>query len=106
MSKERVYDFLRGKFLLSEEASKHWWFIIFCTLLALIMIASSHSAERKVHLIAKMNNEVRELRSESIAAKKNLMTLKMKSTLEEKLKNTGVGPAKNPPKKIIVYLND
>jgi len=102
--KEGFYNVLKGKFLISDDAMKNWRFILFCTLLAIIMIACSHSAERKVHLIAKMNNEVRELRSESIEAQKNLMQLKMKSAIEKRMQGTGIGPSSTPPQKIRIKL--
>ena len=62
----KMYDILKGTFLINDDAIKNWQFILFCTVLAIVMIASSHSAERKVHTIAKLNNEVRELRREFV----------------------------------------
>ncbi|MGO3718534.1 MAG: FtsL-like putative cell division protein [Mesonia hippocampi] len=100
--KERVYDILKGKFLVSEDSLKNWRFILFCTLLAIVMIFCSHSAERKVHEIAKLNKEVRELRSEFVDTQKRLMTLKMESTIKERVANMGIKPADNPPQKILV----
>ncbi len=74
--KESLYDILKGKFLVSNDAFNNWRFILFCTLLAIIMIGSSHSAERKVHEIARLNDEVRELRSEFLDRRSSLMRLK------------------------------
>ncbi|HIB37627.1 FtsL-like putative cell division protein [Mesonia sp.] len=100
--KNSIYDFLKGKFLISDDALKNWSFILFCTALAIVMIACSHSAERKVHEIAKLNKEVRELRSEHVDLEKNLMQLKMESTILKKLEGTGLGLSKNPPQKIVI----
>ncbi|SHJ12110.1 hypothetical protein SAMN04488096_108159 [Mesonia phycicola] len=100
--KRGVYDFLKGKFLISDDALKNWSFILFCTALAIIMIACSHSAERKVHQIAKLNKEVRELRSEHVDLEKDLMQLKMESTILKKLEGSGLGASKKPPHKIVV----
>ena len=96
------YDILKGKFLISNDAFKNWRFILFCTLLAIVMIASSHSAERKVHEIAKLNNDVRELRSEFVDRRSSLMRLKMESTITGKMAEKGIKPSETPPTRIII----
>ena len=53
--KKGFYNILKANFLINEDAFKNWRFIVFCTVLAIIMIASSHSAERKVHQIARLH---------------------------------------------------
>lgn len=98
--KESMYDILKGKFLVSNDAFRNWRFILFCTVLAIIMIASSHSAERKVHEIAKLNNGVRELRSEFVHWRSSLMRIKMESTITRKLDQRGIKPSDSPPTKI------
>ena len=100
--KEGFYDILKGKFLVSNDAFNNWRFILFCTLLAIIMIGSSHSAERKVHSIAKMNNEVLELRSEFLDGRSSLMKLKMESTISRRMAERGLAPSDVPPTKIVI----
>lgn len=100
--KESLYDILKGKFLVSNDAFNNWRFILFCTILAIIMIGSSHSAERKVHEIARMNDEVRELRSEFVDRRSSLMRLKMESTISRKMAGRGIKPSEVPPTKIII----
>lgn len=100
--KESLYDILKGKFLVSNDAFNNWRFILFCTMLAIIMIGSSHSAERKVHEIARMNDQVRELRSEFVDRRSNLMRLKMESTISRKMAGRGIKPSEVPPTKIII----
>lgn len=97
-----MYDILRGKFLVNKDAMKNWRFILFCTSLAIIMIAFSHSSERKVHQLGRMSKEVRRLRSEFVDSRKRLMQLKMESTVSKRLEGTGIGPSTEPPKKIII----
>ena len=46
--KQTLYGILKGKFLVDEDAQKNWGFIIFLTLLALLMISSSHQIDNKV----------------------------------------------------------
>ena len=74
--KDNFYNLLKGKFLISDEAFKNWRFIIFLSFLALIMIASSHSADKKVHYIAELNNDVKELKSEYVDVRMKLMQAK------------------------------
>lgn len=100
-----MYDILKGKFLVSNDAFQNWRFILFCTALAIIMIASSHSAERKVHEIAKLNDDVRELRSEFVDGRSNLMRLKMESTITRKMSDKGIRPSETPPTKIVIRQN-
>ena len=98
----KVYDILKGKFLISDDAVKNWRFIVFCTILAIVMIGSSHSAESKVHEIAKLNNDVRELRSEFVDGRSRLMDMKMESTVTRKMANRDIKPSLTPPYKIKV----
>ena len=100
--KKSITRILKGTFLVSDDSFKNWRFIIFLSFLAIVMIASSHSADRKVHEIAKLNDEVKELISALIDGIKKLMHLKMESTVRLKLKERGILPSEVPPKKIRV----
>jgi hypothetical protein len=64
------------------------------------MIASSHSADKKVHKIAKLSNEVKELRSAFVDGRSILMKLKMESSIRKKMAEKGLRPSDIPPKKI------
>ncbi len=66
------------------------------------MIASSHSADRKVHEIAQLNNEVKELRSKFMDGRSKLMRLKMESSIQKKMAEKGLKSSEIPPKKIKV----
>ncbi|WP_339610789.1 FtsL-like putative cell division protein [uncultured Planktosalinus sp.] len=100
--RKNIVDILKGKFLINEDAFKNWKFIIFLSLLALIMISSAHSADKKVHKIAQINNEVKELRSEFVAVRSNLMKIKMESKVVNQLEKKGLKPSENPPFKIVI----
>lgn len=97
-----VKQIMRGDFLVRNGALENWRFILFCTLLAIVMIASSHSTDRKVMDIAKINLEVKELRSQFVDSRKQLMQLKMESNITQKMKARGLGTSATPPSKIIV----
>lgn len=100
--KQKLFDILRGKFLVADDALKNWRMLLFLSFLAIIMIASSHQAERKVHEIAQLNNQVKELRTYFVDGRSELMRLKMESTIKRKMKQKGIVPASVPPQKIIV----
>ena len=100
--KQSIYSILRGKFLISDDSFKNWRIIIFVSALAVIMIASSHSADKKVHEIARLTNEVKELRSAFVDGRSKLMRLKMESTIINKVAEKGIEISEIPPKKIKV----
>ncbi|TWO33294.1 S-adenosyl-methyltransferase [Seonamhaeicola sediminis] len=100
--KKRIYSILKGTFLVSDDSFKNWRFIIFISLLAIIMIASSHSADKKVYEIARLKNEVKEIRSTFLEGRTKLMRLKMESNVISIMKQKGIKPSVIPPKKIKV----
>ncbi len=100
--RKNIYSILRGKFLISDDSFKNWRIIIFISVLAIIMIASSHSADKKVHEIAKLSNEVKELRSAFVDGRSKLMRLKMESSIINKVAEKGIQISEIPPTKIKV----
>lgn len=100
--KQNIVDILKGKFLISDDAVKNWRFILFASLLAVVMIASSHNADQKVHDIARLNEQVQELRSEFVDTRSRLQRLKLESTIVTKLKDYGLQPSAEPSRKIRV----
>ncbi len=95
-----LIDILKGKFLVSGDAPKNWLFIIFVSFLATVMIASSHSADGKVHRIAALNNEVKELRSQFVDMRSDMQRLKLESTIMQIVEVEGLLPSETPPQKI------
>ena len=102
MVKKKINNVLKGTFLISDDSFKNWRLILFLSLLAIIMIGSSHSADRKVHEIAQLNEEVKELRSAFVEGRSKLMRLKMESSVRRKLIEKNIRPSDSPPKKIKV----
>lgn len=100
--KQTIYNILKGKFLVDEGATKNWGMLIFLTILALIMIGSSHSIDKKVQKIAVLNKEMRSLRDAFVATRSDLMKLRMESSIIKKLEAKELYIAENPPQKIIV----
>lgn len=100
--KNRVYGLLKAQFLIDEDAVKNWRFIVFIIVLAIIMIANTQRFEQKVFKIAELTNQVKELRSEFVDRRSELMKLKMESTVSEKMLEKQIFPSTVPPVKIKV----
>lgn len=66
------------------------------------MIANTQRYEQKVFRIVALNNEVKELRSEFVDRRSELMKLKMESTVSEKMEAKQIFPSAVPPTKIKV----
>lgn len=100
--KKNIYNILKGTFLISDDSFKSWRFILFLSGLAIVMIASSHSADKKVYEIVRLTNEVKEMRSAFVDGRSKLMRLKMESSVIAKMKAKGLSPSVIPAKKIKV----
>lgn len=100
--KRNFYNLIKGKFLVSDDAFKNWRFIIFLSVLALVMIASSHQADKKVHEISRLNNEVKELKSEYVDVRMKLMQSKMETKIIRAMENRGLYPSEIPPQTLVI----
>ena len=100
--KNRMYNILKGTFLVIDGAFKNWRLIFFFLALAILMIASSHRTDRKVHNIARLNEQVKELRSSYVETRALLMEFKMESVIKKRLEAKEIKPSFDPPFKIII----
>jgi hypothetical protein len=102
--KDSVYGILKARFLISEDANaaKNWRFILFIIMLAIIMIANTQRYEQKIFRIIELTNQVKELRSEFVDRRSELMKLKMESTVAVKMEEIQIFPSAVPPVKIKV----
>jgi len=103
--KKNIYNIIKGKFLVSDDSFRNWRFILFLSLLALIMIASSHSADKKVHRIAQLNDDVKELKSEYVDLRMKLMQTRMESRIITAMERRGLEPSVTPPQKIKIITS-
>jgi len=106
MNKSKLYSILKGTFLISDDSFKNWRFILFISALAIVMIASSHSTDKKVYEIGRLRNEVKEKRSLFIDVRSKLMALKMESHVVRVMKKKGFSSSKTPPQKIRINLKE
>jgi len=100
--KKSIYDILKGNFLVSDNSFKNWRFILFVVMLMLLMIASSHSSDKKVMEIARLNKQIKELQSEFVDTRSISMKLKLESTIKNKVLGLELKPSENPPQVIRV----
>ena len=95
-------SFINIDFLAGKDSRKNWKMLMFISVLILITIYSSHSADQKVFKISELNKEVNNLNNVSVSTKIDLMNVKMESKVTSKLKSQGFYPSNNPPVKIII----
>lgn len=100
--KKGVYSLLKAKFLISDDALKNWKFIVFLVILGMVMIANNHQYDAKNYRITALSNQVKELRSEFVDRRSELMKLKMESTVAKKMEVRQIVPSEVPPIKIVV----
>jgi hypothetical protein len=100
--KNGIYSLLKARFLVNEDATKNWRFIVFIVILAIIMIANTNRYEQKIFKITALTGEVKELRSEFVDSRSELMKLRMESTVSDKMIEKEIFPSSVPPVKIKV----
>lgn len=97
---------LKAKYLVDQGSMRNWRFIVFLILISIIMIANSHNYEQKIFRISALETEVKELRSQFVDRRSELMELKMESTISKKMEEREIFPSPVPPKKIRVVKED
>ncbi len=97
-----IVKVVSGKFLRDKRLIKYIPFLAFVYGLVIVYIATGYYAEDLVKKINKTDNEVKELRSEFISIKSELMQISKQTTLANVLnqQNTGIKESIIPPKKI------
>jgi len=101
---ENIFKFLRGEFLLNEDAFKNWRMVVFIIILLMLMVRSGHITDEKVMNIAELSGQERELRAEYIALRSQSMKLKLESNVVAKVKDLGL-IASNKPAQVIREIN-
>lgn len=106
MIKENIYIVLKAKYLSDKDAKKTWKFIFFLLILAILMIANSHKYESKSLKISSLTEEVKDLRSQFVDKRSELMEMKMESSISKKMERKGIYPSEVAPVKIKVKDSD
>jgi len=91
-----------GTFLGNEKNVKHLPFILFLGLMAIIYIANGYYADDKIREANKISNQLKELRSEYISTKSDLMFASKQSEVAKSAEALGLKEPVVPPIKIEV----
>ncbi|MBL4655526.1 MAG: hypothetical protein JKY33_06870 [Bacteroidia bacterium] len=91
---------LNGNFLTRENAVQRLPFLFFLTLLMICYIANTHYAEKTVRETDKLNRQLKELSSEYITTKSDLMFKSKQSEVAKAVEQMGIKESIVPPKKI------
>jgi len=70
------------------------------------VITSSQRVDAKVHQIAKLNEEVNELKSQFVDVRSRLQKVRLESSLLEQLDSKGLKQPEKPPQKIKVIVEE
>ena len=95
-------SFVNIDFLAGKDSLKNWRVLLFVSVLLMLTIYSSHSADQKIFLITKLNKEVNTLNSVSVSTKLDLMNVKTESKVTSRLKEVGLSISKYQPIKLII----
>ncbi len=94
-----------GTFLTNEKTLKHIPFILFLALIAILYIANGYYADDKIREVNKVSNQLKELRSEYISTKSDLMFVSKQSEVAKSAEPMGLKEPVVPPLKIQVDTN-
>ncbi len=91
-----------GTFLTNENTLKHIPFILFLTVIAIFYIANGYWADDKIRQVNKITAQLKELRSEYISTKSDLMFISKQSEVAKSVEPMGLKEPIAPPMKIAV----
>lgn len=89
-----------GTFLTNEKSLKHVPFVLFMALIAIMYIANGYYADDKIREVNRITNELKELRSEYISTKSDLMFVSKQSEVAKAAEPLGIKEPLVPPMKI------
>ncbi len=99
---KKIISIMNIEFLIKQDSFRNWRMILFISVLAIVMISSGHSADKKIFLISNLNAKIKTLKSQFVENKTYLMDLKKETNVVKKLSSKGIRPSSLPPIKIIV----
>ena len=103
---QNIGSIVKGNFFSSNFLFDNYKMILLLVSIAMISIISSHSTDTKIYKIRKLELDVRELKSEFVSVRTNLMNARMGSNLQDKVKALGLESSTTPPHVIKVEIED
>jgi len=92
-----IGSIVKGGFFNTNFLFDNYKLIFLLVSVAMVSIVSSHSTDRKIYKIRKLELEVRELKSEFVSVRTNLMNARMGSNLQDKVRALGLESSTVPP---------
>ncbi len=89
-----------GAFLSDDRAVQHVPFVMFLGLLAILYIANGYYADDKIREVNKVTNQIKELRTEFISSKSDLMFVSKQSEVAKAVEPLGLKEPVVAPMKI------
>jgi hypothetical protein len=97
-----ILNVVSGSFLSKEITLKFLPFIFYLTFISICYIANGYYAENKIRQLNKLTNDLKELRSEFIITKSDLMFISKQSEVAKAALSLGIKESKEPPRKIVL----
>lgn len=97
-----VGSVMSGSFLSREGFLRNLPFVFFLTFLALCYISNGYYAEEQIRRLNVIQNKLKELRSEYIVSKSDLMFVSKQSEVARRAAGIGIKESLEPPRKIVV----
>lgn len=88
--------FMDGSFLFGDDAIKQLPFTLFIATLTLLYIANTHNAEKRIRQTNSMSKEIKNLKSEYISLKSQLILNSNPSQIATQLAPAGILESKEP----------
>lgn len=105
-NREGLRSVLGGSFLIKEEFTKQFPFMVYITLLLMILITNTYVAEERNREIAKTTKTLNDLHVEYIQLKSAIMQASKQSVLARRLEKYGIKETYEPLKRIVVSSNE
>ncbi len=99
---KKLMRFLDGSFMTKENVIDLLPFLLFISGIGIMYIGNRYYSEKNVFKMNAISNELKELRSEYITTKSDLMFKSKQSEVAKAISETGLKESVVPPKKIVV----
>ena len=99
---KKLVSLLDGSFMTKEKVIDLLPFLLFVSLIGILYISNRYYSEKNVFRMNAIINELKELRSEYIITKSELMFKSKQSEVAKAVAETGLNESVVPPKKIVV----
>ncbi len=101
-----ITSLMDGSFLSGDSTARNIPFALFLCLLVGFYIANTYNAERTIRQTSRITKELKDLRSEYITLKSELVYNSNPSQVAEKLVKLGIFEAKEPPRTLYIAKDD